>query len=414
MLLIELAVLTDHLRFNPQTELHTQSVDLRGQGAQPTGELFLVGPPVPQTAGVIIAVAEPAVVQHKELHSQIGSLTGQTEQLGGIKIEIGGLPAVHQYRLTTVLPHIPKQVLPDGTMELPAHLTKSLLRADHGCLRSGKDLAGLQSPAEVEGVDAQSQAGIFKLGPLCRGLEVSAVYQSGPIAGAVFLVSMGLAQHDKGVVLMAGDAPDAAHRLNAGAQRSAVQASFFYMAAVKGDEIQLGAGKVQAQGGSPAQTHRLVVLVCDPNRPGDEITVLQYAVEQLYPDLSHRILQGDDQCIGLLLLGEEGGQSLQGVLSPLLPGAHIPQVGYMAAVRQVQLQRGQTEVPRPRPGVLLRQGVQRVGPVISRLIGVGREAAVGVPDQPGQVTAPEFGAVVGVEQKTVLICFHLIGGVAGL
>ena len=230
----------------------------------------------------------------------------------------------------------------------------------------------------------------------------------------MFLVSMGLAQHDKGVVLVAGDAPDAAHRLNAGAQRSAVQTPLLYMASVKGDKIQLGAGKVQAQGGSPAQTHRLVVLVCDPNRPGDEITVLQYAVEQLYPDLSHRILQGDDQCIGLLLLGEEGGQSLQGVLSPLLPGAHIPQVGYMAAVRQVQLQRGQTEVPRPRPGVLLRQGVQRVGPVISRLIGVGREAAVGVPDQPGQVAAPEFGAVVGVEQKTVLICFHLIGGVAGL
>ena len=266
----------------------------------------------------------------------------------------------------------------------------------------------------MEGVDAQSQAGVLKLGPLYRSLEVSAVYQSGPIAGAVFLVSMGLAQHDKGVVLMAGDAPDAAHRLNAGAQRRAVQSPLFYMASVKGDEIQLSAGEIQAQGGGPAQAHRLAALVCDPNRPGDEVTVLKHAVEQFHPDLSHRILQDDDQRIGLILRGEEGGQSLQRVLSPFLPEAHIPQVGYMAAVRQIQFQRGQTEISRPRPGVLLRQGVQGVGPVVSRLIGVGRETAVGVPNQPGQVAAPEFGAIVGVEQKAVLICFHLVGGVAGL
>ena len=66
------------------------------------------------------------------------------------------------------------------------------------------------------------------------------------------------------------------------------------------------------------------------------------------------------------------------------------------------------------PGRILRQGVQGVGPVVSRLIGIGRETAVGVPNQPGQVAAPEFGAIVGVEQKAVLICFHLVGGVAGL
>ena len=263
-------------------------------------------------------------------------------------------------------------------------------------------------------MDAQSQAGVLKLGPLYRSLEVSAVYQSGPIAGAVFLVSMGLAQHDKGVVLVAGDAPDAAHRLNAGAQRSAVQSPLLYMASVKGDKIQLSAGEIQAQGGGPAQAHRLAALICDPNRPGDEVTVFQYAVKQLYPNLRHRVFQGDDQRIGLILRGEEGGQSLQGILSPFLSGTHIPQVGYMAAVRQIQFQRGQTEIPCPRPGVLLRQGVQRVGPVVSRLIGVGRETAVGVPNQPGQVAAPEFGAIVGVEQKAVLICFHLVGGVAGL
>ena len=179
---------------------------------------------------------------------------------------------------------------------------------------------------------------------LCRRLEIAAVHQGGSIAGAVVLVGPRLTQHDKRVVLVTGDPPDAAHRLHPGAQGGAVDPPLLDMAPVKGDQLQVGAGEVQAGRGGPAQPDRGLPAVDNPGGPGDEVAVLQYAVEQLHSHLGGGVLQGDHQGVGLLGGGEEGGQSLQGIFPRLNPGVHIPEIGHVAAVGQLQLQRRIDEV----------------------------------------------------------------------
>ena len=60
---------------------------------------------------------------------------------------------------------------------------------------------------------------------------------------------------------MAGGAPYTADALYAGAQRGPVQAAFHQMMAVEGDQIHIGAQKVQAKGSASAQADSLTSMI---------------------------------------------------------------------------------------------------------------------------------------------------------
>ena len=93
---------------------------------------------------------------------------------------------------------------PDGPVELAAHLPEAGGGAHQRGLRSGERPAGLQGPAELPGVYPQHQTAVFKLAALRRRLKIAAVKQHGAPAKAVVLPRVPLAQHDEGVVLVAG------------------------------------------------------------------------------------------------------------------------------------------------------------------------------------------------------------------
>ena len=80
----------------------------------------------------------------------------------------------------------------------------------------------------------------------------------------------------------------------------------------------------------------------------------------------------------------------------------------MAAVGQLQLQRGEPVIPHAARGALLGQVVQGVAPVSPGVPGVGREAPVGVLNQSGEIAAPQPGTVIGVQQHAKTVGFHLI------
>ena len=141
-------------------------------------------------------------------------------------------------------------------MEPAAHLPQTRLGADQGRLRRTENPAGLQGPGEMVGVDAHHQPGVLKLAGLHRRLEIAAVEQHGPIAQAVVLIGLPVAEDHEGVVLVAGGAPDASGALDAGAQGGAAGTALHQMRAVESDHIQIGAREIQAQGGAPAQTDR--------------------------------------------------------------------------------------------------------------------------------------------------------------
>ena len=261
------------------------------------------------------------------------------------------------------------------------------------------------------GVDAHYQPGALKLSGLCLRLKIAAVEQHGPIAQAIVLVGVPVAEDHEGVMLVAGSAPDAAGALNAGAQGGAAGTALHDVSAVEGNHIQIRALEIQAQGGAPAQADGLLPLVPHQDGPRDEIVFLQHAIKQLCLHLGGIVPQDYAEGFPLLRSAKKGGQSLQGILAPPYPAAHIPQVRRMAPAGQLKLDGGQAEVPHAAGGILLWRRIQGEGPVRSRLVRIGGEPPVRVPEQSGEIAAvTEPGAVVDVLHHAGGMDRQLIGG----
>ena len=65
----EVGVRVDHLRLEPEPELHAQPSHVLDERVQPVGPHLLVDHPVAEAGGVVAAVVEPAVVEHEPLHA---------------------------------------------------------------------------------------------------------------------------------------------------------------------------------------------------------------------------------------------------------------------------------------------------------------------------------------------------------
>lgn len=95
---VQLAVAVDHFRFDPQSEVHAQTVHLVGQRTQSAGEGLLAGGPVAEPGPVVAPGAEPAVVQDEEFGADAGGQLRQLDLAGLVDIESGGLPGVVEHR----------------------------------------------------------------------------------------------------------------------------------------------------------------------------------------------------------------------------------------------------------------------------------------------------------------------------
>ena len=94
----EVGVGVDHLRLDPQAELHAEPADVVDQRVQPVGPDVLVDVPVAEPGGVVAAVAEPAVVEHEPLDAELGGRVGQRRQPVEAVVEVDGLPRVEHDR----------------------------------------------------------------------------------------------------------------------------------------------------------------------------------------------------------------------------------------------------------------------------------------------------------------------------
>ncbi len=321
---VKITVLIDHLRLDPDAEFHPQLFDAGNQCLKAAGELLFVDGPIPQTCIVAVARAEPAIIHDEQLNSQMRSFLSDVHQLVRGEVHLRGLPMVDEYRLAAALPGIVNQVVPDASMELPAHLSKAGRRTNQGRFRSRKAFSGLKRPTELAGTDTHDQARILKLIQLCCRLEIAAVQQHSAIAQTMVLICVSVAQDNKGVMLMAGSSPGAVHALNARVQMGAARTTLHDMSAVKCDHIQIGADKVQAQRSAPAQANHSIPPVDDPDGPSDQIILLQHAIEQFDLYLRGGVGQRDREGIPFFLRAVEGGQTFQCILASAYLAVHIP------------------------------------------------------------------------------------------
>jgi len=91
---VKVAVRVHHLRLHPQAEIHTQGVYIADQFIQAARKLRRVHKPVPQPGTVVVAGTEPAVIHHKQLHSDPRGNLCQAGLVRHIYIKFRGLPRI--------------------------------------------------------------------------------------------------------------------------------------------------------------------------------------------------------------------------------------------------------------------------------------------------------------------------------
>ena len=90
----EVAVRVDHLRLDPQPELHPRRPHPVDQGVEAVRVDGGVYRPVPEARGVVAAALEPAVVEHEPLRADGGGAVHEVGEHGGVLVEIDRLPGV--------------------------------------------------------------------------------------------------------------------------------------------------------------------------------------------------------------------------------------------------------------------------------------------------------------------------------
>ncbi len=95
---VEVAVAIDHLRFDPEAEGHAEFRHTVDQGGEARRPFAAVHDPVAEARRVVVAAAEPAVVEDEALRAKGGGAFGDIGQ--GIEgmVEIDGLPAIVVHR----------------------------------------------------------------------------------------------------------------------------------------------------------------------------------------------------------------------------------------------------------------------------------------------------------------------------
>ena len=99
VLLGQLALGVDHLRFDPDAELQSLRVGVGGDVVDAFGEFRGVHLPVAQSGVGVVArvfVAEPAVVEDEHFQSHRGRVVDHLFQDLGVELEVGAFPAVEQ------------------------------------------------------------------------------------------------------------------------------------------------------------------------------------------------------------------------------------------------------------------------------------------------------------------------------
>ena len=118
---VEVAVRVHHFRFYPEAEHQAHLIDLFRQPVDTGGQFLFVDRPVAQGAMVAVALAEPAVIEHKQLRTEPRALLRDGEDALLCKGEIRRLPVVDNNRALPVLPLAAHNMLLDESMHVAAH-----------------------------------------------------------------------------------------------------------------------------------------------------------------------------------------------------------------------------------------------------------------------------------------------------
>ena len=153
-------VVVDHLRFEPEAELHAQGPNPVHEGVEAVGPHLMVDDPVAKSCAVVASAFKPAVVKHEPLDSELCSHVGELQEPFEIVVEVHRLPGVEKHRTGRAwvpgsLPEVAVEsagqlveALAPGTAEPRGHVVLVTLQHD---LAGQDELTSSQEPPVRDG-----------------------------------------------------------------------------------------------------------------------------------------------------------------------------------------------------------------------------------------------------------------------
>ncbi len=133
-------------------------------------------------------------------------------------------------------------------------------------------------------MDPHHHPGLLHLVQLCLTDKIAAVHKGDTKALPVILRGGPVAEDHRRIVVMAGNAPLALHRLDAVMKGLTLRKPLHGMPSVKMDHVHGTPGKVQLRGHYPAQGDGSFPSVYHFHRPGDDVAVPDHTVKQFHAD----------------------------------------------------------------------------------------------------------------------------------
>ena len=193
----------------------------RATPSRPSGQLAAIDEPVAERGRVVVAGAEPAVVEHEQLDAEVARRRGDLDQAVGVEAEVGGLPVVDQDRPRPVTPVPARQAVAVERVERVGQAAQPVLGVGDDRLGHGEaSHPGSRRQPNVDGSMPEADAGGAVRLDLDLGQEVAGVDEAEPVRLAVGFVGRRSTQREERVVLVARGAADARDGLPARDQRA--------------------------------------------------------------------------------------------------------------------------------------------------------------------------------------------------
>ena len=287
---VKIRIRIHRFRLKPKAKFQTHMVDPFAEALDALGQFLLIDRVVAQTGGIVIALAKPAVIQHKQFATQFLRLLGQVQKLTPIKIKHAAFPVVIEHRAFPILPVNGNDMLQDEFVHFFTHSAEAPVGYRQNRFRRFKELTGQQFPAEIVCRNTLHHPGETLQRPLGGCIVVSGVNEIEAIHPAGFLRSIRFAQQESGVVPVGRKAGGAFADHTVFRNRQGMFPHLRDPATVKGGHFQFS-GKIHQETHAFADGNRCFPCIMQHSTAGKDTTEDAKIQFQLQTLLSHSDLQ---------------------------------------------------------------------------------------------------------------------------
>ena len=382
---VQLRIGADHLRLEPQPQLHGKLRQPVGQPLDAGGQLTPVHRPVAERGLGAVSVSEPAVVQHEQLHAHVLRAACHLHELFLVKVKIRRFPVVDEHRARAVGEFALHQVRAVQAVILPRERAETLLRVRDDALRRAEGRPRCQLPRKIQRADALLHAQAVAAVHLHHRAVIAAVKEVQAPDRPLLLRRVRGRDHHERVHRPRAAARGVQYlRFHAAVHRAALHAALARPLARKVHHVilplrQVDAGRIRA-----AQCERRGAAVDEHGAARQDVKIVPRGVVQPHLQPHGLIRQRDLQRVGVAVLRKQARHPLDGRSLPAQDARRaVAETRDAVSERVFRDVGGVPAVAAAEGGILLRIGrqVRRIRPrgkalapqrLVRRVVAVGK------------------------------------------